>query len=119
MLADPQSVTVNAIAISLPRTGVTALLSDYTSADGITTLRIQQNVTGTSKRTSATLRTAKIAADPISGLNSRKTAAISVTITQPIDGFTVTELKDQVVGLLTALTASSAAMTTKILAGEK
>lgn len=119
MLADPQSVTVNGVAISLPRTGVNNNLSDYSSADGITSLRIQQSLTSSTKRTSVILRTAKIAADPISGLNSRKLATISVTVTAPLDGFTITELKDQLVGLATALTASSAAMTTKVLGGEK
>lgn len=119
MLADPQSITVNAVPISLPRTAVQGNLVDYTSADGLNTLRIQQSQTGTSKRTSATFRTAKIAADPISGLNSRVTAIWTVSCSQPLDGFTVTELKDQLVGLATALTTASAVMTTRILGGEK
>lgn len=119
MLADPQSVTVAGNAISLPRTGVNGNLADYMSADGTTSLRIQQSTTRNTKRTSVILRTAKIAADPITGLNSRVTATWSVTCSQPLDGFTITELKDQLVGLATALTASSAAMTTKVLGGEK
>lgn len=119
MLADPQTITVNAVPIAMPRTSEQSNLADYTSADGTVTLRIQQSQTGKTKRTAVTFRTAKIAADPISGLNSRVQAAWSVTCNQPIDGFTVTELKDQLVGLATALTASSAAMTTRILGGEK
>lgn len=119
MLADPQSITVGGSTISLPRTGVNGNLADYTSADGTTSLRIQQSTTKNTKRTSIVLRTAKIAADPITGVNSRVTATWSATCTQPLDGFSVTELKDQLVGLATALTASSAAMTTKVLGGEK
>lgn len=119
MLADPQSVTVGGTAISLPRTGVQGNLADYTSADGVTSLRVQQSSTASQKRTSVVLRTAKIAADPISGINSRKTATVSITVNQPIDGFTVTELKDQLVALCTLLTASSAATAIKILGGEK
>ncbi len=119
MLTDPQSVTVNAVPISLPRVGLTSTQGDFSASDGTTTLRVIQSATRTTKRTSVILRTAKIAADPITGLNSRVTANWSCTLTQPLDGFTLTELKDQLVGLATWLTASSAAATTKVLGGEK
>lgn len=119
MLADPQSITVGGTTISLPRTGVTGNLADYTSADGVTSLRVQQSTTRTVKRTSVTLKTAKIAADPITGINSRITATWGISLIQPLDGFTVTELKDQLVGLANVLTASSAATAIKILGGEK
>jgi len=119
MLADPQSVTVAGTAISLPRTGLSGTTADYQSADGTTSLRIQQSTSRNQKRTSAVLRTAKVAADPITGLNSRVTATWSITCNQPVDGFSVTELKDQLVALATMLTASSAATTVKILGGEK
>ncbi len=119
MLADPQSVTVGGSTISLPRIGEDGNFTDYTSADGVTSLRITQTTSATLKRSSLTLRTAKIAADPISGLNSRKLANVSVSIARPVDGFTVTELKDQLVALATLLTASSAAIAIRIIGGEK
>jgi hypothetical protein len=119
MLADPQSVTVGGVAISLPRTNEAGNYADYLSADGITSLRVTQAISSNSKRSSLTLRTAKIAADPISGLNSRKLSNITVTMARPVDGFTVTEVKDQLVALATLLTASSAALAIKIIGGEK
>lgn len=119
MLADPQSVTVSGTAISLPRTGIAPASVDYSSADGVTRLRVQQSSSKTTKRTSVSLQTNKIAADPLTAVNRRVTSLVSVTVTSPIDGFTVAELAAQLVGLATALTASSAAMTTKILSGEK
>lgn len=119
MLADPQTVTVNAVPISLPRTNEAGPNADYMSADGVTSLRTTQTFTASAKRHAVVLRTAKIAADPISGLNSRKLSTITVSINRPVDGFTVTEIKDQLVGLLTLLTASSAATAIKIIQGEK
>lgn len=119
MLEDPLTITVNAVPIVLPRTGVARDAVDYTSAGGTTKFRVQQTANGSTRRTSAIMSTVKIAADPISGLNSRKTTTVSVTWSAPLDGFTTTELKDQLVGLATYLTASSAAKTVKILDGEK
>jgi len=119
MLADPQSVTVGGTAISLPRVGGDLTHSDYQSADGTSLLRIQQTTNSTTRRTAIILRTNKIAADPVTALNSRKTATWSVNLNAPIDGFTITELRDQLIGLATALTASTGAMTSKVLGGEK
>lgn len=119
MLADPQSITIAAATTPLPRTGVAPLYSDYTSADGTISVRVQQSSNRTTKRTSIALRVAKIAADPISAVNSRVTNTVTINVTSPLDGFTVTELKDQVVGLAAILTGSSAAALVKILGGEK
>lgn len=47
MLADPQTVTVNAVAIPLPRTSQGATVNIYTSADGNTTLTTKQNKSAT------------------------------------------------------------------------
>lgn len=119
MLPDPQSVTVNAVPISLPRTGMDKVSADYTSVDGLTQMRVSQVINGSTRRTTISLKTNKIAADPISGVNSRKSTVWSFSNVSPIDGFTVTELKDQFVGLTTALNASSAALVIKALGGEK
>lgn len=119
MLADPQSVTVGGTTISLPRTGVDKASADYTSADGTSQMRVAQTTNSTTRRTTISLKTNKIAADPISGVNSRKSNIWTISNNAPLDGFTVTELKDQLVGLANALTASSAALATKILGGEK
>jgi hypothetical protein len=119
MLSDPQSVTVSGSTISLPRITEVAGYADYQSADGVTSLRISQSGNNSTKRASIALRTAKIAADPISGVNSRKTSTVSVNVTKPLDGFDVAELTAQLVGLASLLTASSAAIATRIISGEK
>ncbi len=119
MLTDPQSITVGAATIPLPRTGVDKGSSDYTSADSNSQLRVAQTVNSSSRRTTVSLKTNKIAADPISAVNSRKSSLWTISNTAPLDGFTVTELKDQLVGLANLLTASSAALAIKVLGGEK
>jgi hypothetical protein len=119
MLADPQSVTVGGGAKSLPRTGIGSDTVDYTTADGAYRLRVQQKQNGKSRRTNISLIANKIAADPLTAVNSRLSALVSVNVTSPIDGFTVDELADQITGLSTLLTASSAATAKKILGGEK
>jgi len=121
MLADPQTITVNAVPIAMPRVseGPGGGPADYMSADGVSDLRTTQSSTAKQKRHSVAFKMAKIAADPISGLNSRVFTTVSVNVSRPVDGFTVTEIKDQLVGLLTWLTASSAANALKIIQGEK
>lgn len=119
MLADPQSVTIAGNAVSLPRTAVGAQTADYTSSDQATSLRVSQRKTGNAVRTTVSLQSSKIAPDPLTAVNKRVTSTVSVSWTGPQDGHTVTELKDQFVGLANALTASSAAMTIKVLGGEK
>jgi len=119
MLTDPQSVTVGATPISLPRVGMDRSSADYQSADANSQMRVSQNVNGSTRSTTISLKTNKIAADPVTAINSRKSQIITISARGPIDGFTVAEIKDQLVGLANALTASSAALATKILSGEK
>ena len=119
MLADPQSVTVGGSTISLPRTGADKGSADYTSVDGISQLRVAQTTNSTSRRTTISLKTNKIAADPITTLNSRKSSIWTISNVAPIDGFTIVELRDQLIGLANSLTATTGALTTKVLGGEK
>lgn len=119
MLTDPQSITVGGTTIPLPKTGSDKTSADYQSSDGNSQLRVQQTTNSTTRQTVVSLKTNKIAADPVSAINSRKSSIWTISNRAPLDGFTLTELKDELVGLATLLTASSAALTTKILGGEK
>jgi len=119
MLADPQSITVGGSTISIPRTGVDKTSADYQSADGNSLMRVAQTTNSTTRTTVLSLKTNKIAPDPITAVNARKSQIITITARGPIDGFTVTEIKDQLVALATWLTASSAANAIKVLGGEK
>lgn len=119
MLVDPQSITISGSAVSFPRTGVSNTQSDYKSADGNVELRVVQTKSSSQVRTAVSLKRNKVAADPISGLNSRKSAVWSIACVAPLDGITVAELQADLLGLMSAMSASSGAMIAKVLGGEK
>lgn len=116
--ADPQSVTVNAVAISMPRTSSGTNSGVFTSADGNSRMSVAHAY---GKRTRRTIRldTSKVAADPLlTTQNVKSSSSVYLVVDAPIAGFTNTELKQQVDGFLAALTASSGAKITQLLGGE-
>lgn len=118
MLADPQSVTINSVANSLPAVLRGANQSAYQKDDGTVKLSIAHQYGKRTRRT-ARLDFSKIAADPlVSAQNIKYSMSAYLVVDLPITGFTVAEAK-QIVDALTAyLTASSGANVTKILGGE-
>nr|UJQ85138.1 MAG: hypothetical protein 2 [Leviviridae sp.] len=119
-LADPQSVTINAVAVSLPRTSQGVNTGAFTSADGavkLTATHVQNNKTGRYRRT-ARLDHSKIASDPLTAENTEFSMSMSVIFDVPKRGYTVTEQKQVVDGFIAALNASSGALITKLLGGE-
>lgn len=86
MLADPQSVTINAVATPLPRTQMGPTQNVYTSADGNTTFTTKQNVTAKRFRREVRLSQSKIAADPISAVNAVAGTSIYLVIDEPRNG---------------------------------
>lgn len=118
MYADPQSVTINAVAVSLPRTGMGQSSGAFTSADGNVALSVTHNV-GKRVRRTVRLSHRKVAADPfVSGLSSEYSASVYLTVDHPKTGYSATEVK-QIIDALTAyLTASTGARVTQLLGGE-
>lgn len=92
MLADPQSVTVNAVAVSLPRTKVTDFGNTYTSADGNTVMAIKQNQSKDRFRREMRLSHQKIAADPISAINKQIGMSVYIVVDEPKFGYTDVEI---------------------------
>jgi hypothetical protein len=94
MFADPQSVTVNAVPISLPRVGSTSpsTIGSFRSADGNTTLDIRQNSSQARFRREVRLSSAKVAADPVSAVNKQISTSIILVVDEPKWGFSDTEL---------------------------
>lgn len=107
MLADPQSVTVNAVPISLPRTQNGATQNVYTSADGNTFMTTKQNVTSSRFRREVRLSQKKIAADPISAVNTEKGVSVYLVVDEPRTGFTDAEIKYLIEALKTWLTSGN------------
>nr|UJQ85270.1 MAG: hypothetical protein 2 [Leviviridae sp.] len=116
MLADPQSVTINAVATSLPRTNQGPSQNVYTSADGKTVMTTKQNVTSARFRREVRLAQTKIAADPISAVNKESGFSVYLVIDEPRSGvFSDTEI-GYVIDALKAWATS--ANYNKVLGGE-
>lgn len=119
--SDPITITVNAIAKVLNRTGSGMDISRYTSDDGLNEVVIRHSTnrkTGV-KSHNVNFKMAKIAADPFtSGLNQKYQWGYSLTITAPPTGVSTTELKQGSDGFTAWLNASSGAALLKLIAGE-
>lgn len=117
-LSDPQSVTINAVAISLPRTSAEPNAGKYTANDGL----VQETVSHQyGKRTRHLFRIdhSKIAPDPLISANNIKYGmSFYVVADVPVTGYTVAEQKQVIDGAIAQLNASSGALITKILGGE-
>lgn len=116
MLADPQSVTINAVATSLARTSQGAAANVYTSADGKVTMTTKQNTTAKRFRREIRLSQEKIAADPISAVNAVAGASVYLVIDEPRNGvFTDTEIGYHIDALKSWLTSVNYS---RVLGGE-
>lgn len=116
--ADPQSVTINAVANTLPRTGSGVTSGTFTKDDGNVKLEVSHNY-GKRNRRQIKLTHRKVAADPLlSGANVQYSMSTYIVVDTPVVGYTVAEAK-QIVDALTAyLTASTGARVTQLLGGE-
>lgn len=118
MFTDPQSVTINTVANSLPKISSGSNQSIYQKDDGTVKLTVSHQY-GSRTRRLIRLDHSKIASDPLmAGVNVRATFSTYLVLDVPNTGYTVTEQK-QIVDAFTAyLTASSGAIVTKALGGE-
>jgi hypothetical protein len=118
LLTDPQSLTVNAVANTLPRITTNQNGAVYSKDDGSLKLSVS-SAYGKRTRRTARVDFRKTAADPLfPAQNVPYTMSAYIVADVPSTGFTIVEQK-QIVDALTAwMTASSGANTTKLLGGE-
>lgn len=115
MFADPQSVTINAVPVSLPRVGIGSSEATYRSADESVQLRISHQDTKGRKRRMVRLDQTKIAADPLTAENTSCKAGIYIVVDEPSFGFSDQELTYLIDALKTFMGSTSEA---KLLGGE-
>lgn len=116
--SDPQSITVNAVAQSLPRVSTGDNTSSYRKEDGLYRMTVRHSY-GKRNRTNIRIDNVKLAADPFTpSINKEINASIGFTIDRPAAGFTNTELKYVADALVAYLTTGSGANVTKLLGGE-
>lgn len=103
MFADPQSITVNAVAQSMPRVTTDGQKSIYRKADGTFTLTISHIPAGkgSDQRVRSMVRVDQIAVvpDPLTAVNDYETLSIYFVIDRPLVGFTSTQV-DQLMAAL-------------------
>lgn len=114
-LADPQSLTINGTATSLPRTGLTLTEGSFRSGDQSVTLEVQHS-SGKRNRHLIKATTATIVADPlVPSINVPVSYSAHLVIDGPRQGVTALQLQK----LAEALAAwSTAANLAKVVAGE-
>lgn len=116
--ADPQSITLNAVATSLPRTSSGANFGGFSSADRALQLDVSSSYGRRTRRT-VRLNQSKISADVlIPTQNARSSMSVYMVIDHPVNGFTVTEQKYLMDALVAYLTAGSGSKVTQLLGGE-
>lgn len=100
MFTDPQSVTVNAVAKSMPKVESTGKQSTYISADGNFTMKIShQVVAGGRIRSLVRVDQRAVVADPLTAANDYETLSCYMVIERPEFGFSATEVNYLVAAL--------------------
>lgn len=118
-LSDPQSVTINAVAASLPRVSSGLNSSTYQSNDGTVSEVISHAYDKRKARRVFRINHSKVAPDPFAtGQNLRYDMSAYLVVQVPTTGYTVTEQKQVIDGFIAQLNASSGALITKLLGGE-
>lgn len=105
-LADPQVVTVNAVAQSMPRVQTAGTSAKYQKPDETFTLNVSHTTTKGSKpriRSMARIDQRAIVADPLTAVNDFETLSFYVVVDRPNYGFTQTQLEQLVTGFKTWL----------------
>jgi hypothetical protein len=102
MLSDPQSITVNAVAKSMPKVTADGSHAVYSMADSSFVLDVRHTSRVVDKksrvRSLVTFSQRSIVADPLTAVNDFETLAVSVQIDRPEAGFTSTQVQQLVTG---------------------
>jgi hypothetical protein len=97
--ADPQVVTVNAVAKSMPRILTDGKSSTYQMADGSFKLTISHQLSKGRVRTTARIDQRAIVPDPLTSVNDYETLSFYFVVDRPEVGFTDTQVNQLKTGL--------------------
>lgn len=118
MYTEPQTLTINAVPVSLPRVGVGIGVGSFSKDDGTVKLGVSHAY---GKRTRRQFRVdhSKVAPDPlISSTNILYSMSAYMVVDVPKTGYTIVEQKQLVDAILAWASAASGANITKLLGGE-
>jgi len=117
MFTDPFTITINAIAKSLGRTGTGIDTAAYSTGDRAYRVSVAHSYGRRNRRLVKLIHDVTAANPLVSGQYVQQTASVHLVIDAP-PGYDTTVLKQDVDGFLAWLSASSGAAVAKILAGE-
>lgn len=89
---DPQSITVNAVAQSMPRIETSGLTSKYSKDDESFKLQISHTKTGDRIRSMVRVDQRAVVADPLTSVNDYENLGVYLVIDRPEVGFTSTQV---------------------------
>lgn len=117
--ADPQKVKVDGTTeVTLPRVNSGGFASEYDSSDGLVKLKLS-TTNGRRKRHVARIDLSKVIASTINpSQNEEVSTSAYLVVDRPLSGYTNTELKKLVEGLVNFLSASTYSATEKLLGSE-
>jgi hypothetical protein len=107
MYTDPQVVTVNAVAQSMPRISSIGTKSIYQKNDLSFTLTISHTTTKDRLRSMVRLDQRAIVPDPLTSVNDYETLSFYVVIDRPLAGFTAVQVEQLITGFKTWLDATA------------
>jgi len=117
MFAEPLSITINAIAKSLGRTGTGLDTGAFSTSDRAYRVSVSHAYGRRTRRMVKLVHDSLVANPLVSGQNVNQTVSVHLVVDSP-PGYDTTLLKQDVDGYLAWLSASSGAAITKLLAGE-
>ena len=103
MFSDPQSVTVNSVAQSMPRVETNGRKSVYRKADETYTLTISHTPNKDRVRSMARIDQKAVVPDPLTSVNDYETLSFYVVVDRPLAGFTMTQTEQLIAGFKTWL----------------
>lgn len=103
MLTDPQVVTVNAVAKSMPRVELKGTGALYSTADELFKLNISHTKTKDRIRSMARIDQRAIVPDPLTAVNDWETLSFYFVVDRPAVGFTSAQVDQLISGLKTWL----------------
>jgi hypothetical protein len=98
MLTDPQSVTVNSVAQSMPRVSMNGTSAQYSKADETFKLNVSHTKSNGRIRSLARIDQRAIVADPLTAVNDYETLSFYAVIDRPEVGFTTAQIEQLVTG---------------------
>lgn len=107
MFADPQTVTVNAVAQSLAKVLTDGTSSTYQTADGNYIFKISHTKSRDRIRSLVRIDQRAIVADPLTAVNDYETLSCYFVVERPEVGFTSTQVNHLVTGLKTWLDSTA------------